>query len=162
VRESLTAPGGKEIGSSRVFLKRTRYALSLIFIDLDGLKEINDRLGQAIGSQAIIATAKILTDAFRDSDIIARLGGDEFVVLAMDSDVHHSETLLQRVYEQSAQHNQQTNTPYQLSMSVGVAHSTPAQPYALEELLEQADARMYADKQAKHAAQVVGSSGAQG
>jgi PleD family two-component response regulator len=55
--------------------KRTKHALSLIFIDLDDLKGINDHWGHQAGSEAISATAYILTATFRDSDIIARLGG---------------------------------------------------------------------------------------
>jgi PAS domain S-box-containing protein len=54
--------------------KRTKHALSLIFIDLDGLKGINDRFGHTIGSQAIADTAHMLSATFRDSDIIARYG----------------------------------------------------------------------------------------
>jgi diguanylate cyclase (GGDEF)-like protein/PAS domain S-box-containing protein len=138
--------------------KRTKHALSLIFIDLDGLKGINDRWGHQAGSQAIIATAHILSAAFRDSDIIARFGGDEFVVLAMDSDPQDPGKVLQRLQAQCAQHNMQTNTPYQLSMSIGVAHYTAEQPRSLEELLLQADAQMYAHKQTKHTTRAVGSS----
>lgn len=129
--------------------KRTKHTLSLIFIDLDGLKEINDRWGHQLGNQALSATAHILTAAFRDSDIIARLGGDEFVVLVMDSGVQDLEKLLQRLQAQCARYNMQTHTPYQLSLSVGVANSTSDQPYSLDELLEQADIQMYAHKQAK-------------
>jgi len=136
--------------------KRTKHALSLIFIDLDGLKGINDRWGHKMGSQAIIATAHILTATFRDSDIIARFGGDEFVVLAMDSDPQDPDKELQRLQAQCARHNMQTNAPYQLSMSVGVAHATAERPCSLDELLEQADAQMYAHKQTKHSTRAVG------
>jgi diguanylate cyclase (GGDEF)-like protein/PAS domain S-box-containing protein len=135
--------------------KRTKYALSLIFIDLDGLKGINDRLGHAMGNHALTTTANILTAIFRDSDIIARLGGDEFVVLAMDSDAQDWGTVLQRVQAQCGQYNRQPDAPYQLSVSVGVAHSTLAQPRSMDELLEHADTQMYAHKQAKHLARTV-------
>ncbi|HEY3232013.1 MAG TPA: diguanylate cyclase, partial [Roseiflexaceae bacterium] len=136
--------------------KRTKHELSLIFIDLDGLKGINDRWGHKVGSQAITATAHILTATFRDSDIIARFGGDEFVVLAMDSHAQDPDKALQRLQAQCARHNMQANAPYQLSMSMGVAHSTAEQPCSLDELLEQADAQMYAHKQTKRTARAVG------
>ncbi len=57
----------------------------ILFIDLDGLKEINDALGHLMGSQALVDTGEILKETFRDSDIIARFGGDEFVILAKDT-----------------------------------------------------------------------------
>jgi diguanylate cyclase (GGDEF)-like protein/PAS domain S-box-containing protein len=136
--------------------KRTQHALSLIFVDLDGLKGINDRWGHRAGGQAIIATAHILTATFRDSDIIARFGGDEFVVLAMDADAQDADKVLQRLQAQCARHNLQANAPYQLSLSMGVAHSTPERPCSLEELLEQADAQMYAHKQTKPTSRAVG------
>jgi len=136
---------------------RTKHALSLIFIDLDGLKGINDRWGHQAGSQAIITAAHILTATFRDSDIIARFGGDEFVVLAMDSDVQDQDTVLRRLEAQRARHSELTNAPYQLSMSIGVAHCTVEQPCSLDELLAQADAQMYAHKQTKQTTRAVGS-----
>lgn len=136
---------------------RTRHALSLIYIDLDGLKSINDRWGHQAGSQAIIAAAHILSATFRDSDIIARLGGDEFVVLAMDSDAQDRDKVLQRVQAQCDLHNRQANAPYQLSMSIGVAHCTVERSCSLDELLAQADAQMYAHKQTKHTTRAVGS-----
>ncbi len=130
--------------------KRTKHTLSLIFVDLDGLKDINDRCGHTMGSQAIAQTAHILSATFRDSDIIARYGGDEFVVLAMDSDAQEQDQVLQRLQTQCMQYNLQANVPYQLSMSIGIAHSTADQPCSLDELLGQADAQMYRHKQTKY------------
>ena len=65
--------------------------------------------------------------------------------------------VLQRLQAQCDQHNLQANAPYQLSMSIGIAHSTAERPCSLEELLEQADAQMYAHKQTKGTTRVVGS-----
>jgi diguanylate cyclase (GGDEF)-like protein/PAS domain S-box-containing protein len=139
---------------------RTRHALSLIYIDLDGLKSINDRLGHQAGSQAILTTAHILSATFRDSDIIARLGGDEFVVLAMDSAAQDRDKVLERLQAQCDLHNLQANAPYQISMSIGVAHCTAERPCSLDELLSQADAQMYVHKQTKHTTRAVGSAAA--
>jgi diguanylate cyclase (GGDEF)-like protein/PAS domain S-box-containing protein len=138
--------------------KRTQHALSLMFIDLDGLKGINDQYGHQVGNEAITLAARILTATFRDSDIIARFGGDEFVVLAMDSDAQDSDQVFQRIETQCAQYNQQENSIYQLSMSMGIAYSTIEHPCLLDELLEQADAQMYLHKQAKHPARDVNDS----
>ncbi len=140
--------------------KRTRHGLNLIFLDLDGLKGINDRWGHQAGSQAISATAHILTATFRDSDIIARFGGDEFVVLALDSDAQEPDMIIQRLQAQCVQHNQQSNAPYQIALSIGVAHSTAKQPCTLEELIALADAQMYAQKRTKPTTRAVGSAAA--
>jgi diguanylate cyclase (GGDEF)-like protein/PAS domain S-box-containing protein len=139
---------------------RTRHALSLIFIDLDGLKSINDRFGHQAGSEAISTTAHILRATFRDSDIIARFGGDEFVVLAMDSAVQDRDKVLERLQAQCTQHNLAASAPYQLAMSIGVAHCTAERPCSLDELLSQADAQMYAHKNTKYTTRAVGNAAA--
>ena len=67
------------------FARRADYPVCLLYIDLDSLKYINDTFGHAGGDAAITHFARILTDTFRDSDVIGRLGGDEFVVLMIDA-----------------------------------------------------------------------------
>ncbi|MBE0557658.1 MAG: diguanylate cyclase, partial [Proteobacteria bacterium] len=64
---------------------RANRRMLLAFIDVDDLKQINDKLGHEEGDKALIDTARIIRRTFRDSDIIARLGGDEFAVLAIDA-----------------------------------------------------------------------------
>ena len=66
------------------FARRQKENLLLLFIDLDGMKRINDEFGHNEGDNALINTAAILNRSFRSSDIIARLGGDEFTVLVTD------------------------------------------------------------------------------
>lgn len=65
--------------------RRTRQSSFLIYADMDGLKQINDTFGHAEGSAAIIKTAEILRQTFRESDIICRLGGDEFANIAQNA-----------------------------------------------------------------------------
>ena len=66
------------------FARRQQEKLLLLFIDLDGMKRINDEFGHNEGDNALIRTATILNRSFRSSDVIARLGGDEFTVLVTD------------------------------------------------------------------------------
>ena len=62
--------------------QREHYAMGVFFMDLNGLKRINDSLGHQAGDQALRDTAEVLRDTFRSSDILARIGGDEFVAMA--------------------------------------------------------------------------------
>ena len=85
--------------------RRMKLNATLVFMDLDELKWINDLLGHAAGDQALIDTAQILKNVFRSSDIIARVGGDEFVALAIDSAENPGENMLKRLQEQLDIHN---------------------------------------------------------
>jgi len=129
---------------------RLRKRVSHIFVDLDGLKRINDTMGHRHGDQALMETAEMLKETFRESDIIARIGGDEFVVLAMDNAAGILEDSWQlRVQDNIALRNRRPNRVYQLSVSMGVAYYDPDFPTALDDLLARADTLMYEDKRAK-------------
>jgi len=75
------------------FARRQKETLLLLFIDLDGMKRINDEFGHNEGDNALINTAAILNRSFRSSDIIARLGGDEFTVLVTDLHANKEEAI---------------------------------------------------------------------
>ncbi len=121
----------------------------LVYMDMDGLKWINDNLGHAAGDQALINTGMLLKKAFRAADIIARYGGDEFLIFAIESDEISGETMLARLQEQLDAYNARSNLKHPLSISAGMAHYHWQQPASLETLLEQADRAMYAVKQNK-------------
>ena len=129
---------------------RMKLNATLIFIDLDELKWINDFRGHAAGDQALIDTAQILKEVFRSSDIIARVGGDEFVALAINSAENPSGKLLERLQEQLDIHNTWFGKDYVLSFSCGSAHYEWENPNSLEMLLEEADQAMYANKRQKN------------
>ena len=123
-------------------------SLFLMFTDLDGLKQINDRYGHQEGDVALCHLAGLLHKTFRKSDIIGRLGGDEFAVLGFsDSDIL-SPSIEERFQEQIDAYNA-IEAQTQLSASVGVEYYSPDQPPALEPLLERADALMYEHKRQK-------------
>ncbi len=129
---------------------RLRKRVSHIFVDLDGLKRINDTLGHRRGDQALVETAEMLKETFRESDIIARIGGDEFVVLAMDNAAGQLEdTWSARVQENITVRNGRPNRDYPLSVSMGVAYYDPDFPCALDDLLARADTLMYQEKRSK-------------
>ncbi len=123
----------------------------LFFMDLDELKHINDTLGHSQGDRAIREAASVLKATFRESDILGRWGGDEFVALAMETDEEGSRAVLKRLRQNLEDWNTDTSRPYKLSLSVGTAEFNPDRPTTLEDLLAQADARMYEYKRARPA-----------
>jgi two-component system, cell cycle response regulator len=125
---------------------RTQRRLSLLYMDLDGLKWINDQYGHKEGDQALIGFANILKKTFRESDIVARIGGDEFVALIESTD---DEVIMTRLLENIKDYNAQESQRYVLSISVGTAHFEAEHPTSINELLSKADGTMYAEKRRK-------------
>jgi len=127
---------------------RINKTLVLFFIDIDGLKIVNDTRGHEEGDRLLINAANILKQTFRESDIIARVGGDEFAVLtANGADI--SEIVLNRLTDQIGRHNALPDQQYEISMSIGTAIYDPAIPCSLDDLMSQADQLMYTKKKEK-------------
>jgi diguanylate cyclase (GGDEF)-like protein/PAS domain S-box-containing protein len=129
------------------FARRQKEKLLLLFIDLDGMKKINDEFGHNEGDNALIDTAAILNRSFRGSDIIARLGGDEFTVLVTDLNADKDEAIT-RLNENLKAYNA-NEARHKLAFSIGVATLEPERMTCFEELLEQADQAMYEQKRMK-------------
>lgn len=125
---------------------RAQRRMLLIFTDLDGLKQINDRFGHQAGDRALAEFASLLRAAFRERDLVARLGGDEFVVLVTDASGVSAAELVSRLTARVEQHNTQRRRDFSIAFSTGVSTFDPAEPEPLEVLLGQADARMYGEK----------------
>ncbi|MEH1768702.1 GGDEF domain-containing response regulator [Nostoc sp.] len=129
--------------------RRTQVFCCLLFVDLDGLKQINDSLGHEIGDRAIVDTAQLLKQSFRESDIVARIGGDEFVIFISVCSPDNTDEFRPRLQENIERFNQEHNYSYQLSISVGATQCALNENVSLEQLLEEADKLMYEHKRAK-------------
>jgi diguanylate cyclase (GGDEF)-like protein len=129
--------------------RRTQRGVTIVFLDLDRFKTINDSLGHHVGDRALIKVADILRATFRRSDIIGRLGGDEFAVLALEASGESSELLLERLRDRFREFNQSSREPYQLSVSIGMARHDGDMRLRLEDLLSEADNAMYEEKRSK-------------
>jgi len=126
--------------------RREQHPLALFFMDLNGLKQINDSLGHLAGDQALVDAAEIIRGTFRDSDILGRWGGDEFVALAhVAGDV---EALQRRLRERMEMFNATSQRMYRIELSVGSALVDPKAEETIESLLCRADAEMYRVKRA--------------
>ena len=129
--------------------RRTGQIFSLLYADMDGLKQINDTYGHQEGSQALKQLAEILSRSFRSSDIVARLGGDEFAILMADTTPSSVEISLARLEAHLLDYNVREFHNYQLSLSVGAVSANPADEPSIAELLIKADQRMYENKKRK-------------
>ena len=122
---------------------------SVLFIDLDNLKQINDSHGHSVGSAMLQQTGELLKETFRESDIMGRIGGDEFAVAGQFSHAAAS-VAAQRLRDAAAGLTVGTG-PFGHNLSVGVATSEAAAHHTLDELLALADRAMYEEKRRKKA-----------
>src|SRR5258708_10738074 len=128
--------------------RRSGRGMLLAFIDVDGLKEINDRFGHFEGDRTLIRTAETLEKTFRDSDLAARFGGDEFAVLAIEASPQDEVAIETRLLENLRKINA-LESRYAISLSLGVARFDPHSRTSIGQLMLQADQVMYKSKRSR-------------
>ena len=126
--------------------RRAKARCALVFIDLDGLKRVNDTRGHAAGDALITDAATILTHVFRESDVVARVGGDEFAVLALLDDHDGSTAVNTRLLGAIDKFNAQAVPSMRVSMSIGIEELSSHSDTPLDVLLSRADRAMYEKK----------------
>ena len=128
--------------------ERTGLSIALLFIDLDGFKEVNDRLGHDGGDQLLQLTAQRIGSCVRETDTVARLGGDEFtVILTTVNKISHIEILAREILEELARPFPVLGTDVHISGSIGIT-LFPQDAGTPEDLLKSADQAMYVAKSA--------------
>jgi len=137
-----------------LFAERVHQALALagagerrptvLFVDLDDFKTINDSLGHSAGDQLLIAVAERVRGSLRPDDLVARLGGDEFAVLLERADRHDAETVASRLVESLRTPFMLEGRELRIHASIGIARAEPGT--IADELLRNADVAMYAAK----------------
>ena len=125
--------------------RRSGREMLLFFIDVDGLKRINDSFGHSEGDKVLAHTAEVLRKTFRDSDVLARLGGDEFAALAIEASGHSEATITARL-QQNVETISGLEPRYPLSLSLGVVRFDPRTAGSMTELMLRADKAMYEHK----------------
>jgi len=128
--------------------QRAKVPFSVMFIDLDDLKKINDSLGHDAGSAYISEAAQILRATFRETDALGRIGGDEFAVAGQFSRRSMS-AAMQRLNDSCAARNSNAGRQFALSLSVGYATSDENNKGTLDVLMAKADEAMYEAKRQK-------------
>ena len=135
---------------SQVLRRETKRAsrsgrpLSLLFIDLDGFKGVNDAHGHLAGSSALVEAAAVIRVSARETDIVARFGGDEFALVLPDTGTEGAAMVGERIKDKIAVHRflRKDGLDIKLTVSVGVA-TLPDVAATAEQLVQAADAAMY-------------------
>lgn len=123
--------------------------LSLLLLDIDHFKRINDTFGHAAGDEALRHVASWLAGAIREGDTVARFGGEEFAIVARGMDAQRAHRMGERIRELVAERAVPVaDGALQLTVSVGVAHRAPGARTTSEALIEAADRALYASKAA--------------
>ena len=123
---------------------RSGRPLSLLFVDLDGFKTINDTHGHLFGSRALVEAASVIQGGARETDVVARFGGDEFALVLPDTGLSGAVAVAERIRERIAAHEflATDGLKIRLTASVGVA-SLPDMTGSADGLVQAADAAMY-------------------
>ncbi len=128
---------------------RQGVACHLLFLDVDNMKELNDRFGHAAGDAGLRAVASTLKGLLRRADLVARLGGDEFVALIVGLDEGQRADIEARVRERLASARTASQVGRPVEVSVGWARHNPEHPAGIEDMFIEADRHMYRDKAAQ-------------
>ncbi|MCZ8204826.1 GGDEF domain-containing protein [Gemmatimonas sp.] len=118
----------------------------VLYVDMNGFKDLNDTFGHAVGDRALVEVARLLRRTVRDCDVVARLGGDEFTVLALDADGHGARVMQKRIEDQLASLNARRLLPTPLALTIGCTRVRSTDPANIGELLARADQLLYARK----------------
>ena len=137
-RRGLHTLGNQQVGLA----KRHNDDIFIFYLDLDGMKSINDTLGHEFGDKALIDTSNIMHKTFRTTDILSRIGGDEFVVVVVKAQHEFIPIIIQRLKEYVAEMNS-SNKKYNLSISIGVSKVDLNNESPLDDAIQDADKEMY-------------------
>lgn len=115
------------------------------FVDLDGLKQINDNYGHTEGDFALKAVSSILMSTIRDTDWVVRYGGDEFLILFKDCTESSANNIISRMYDQLDDINSSINKPYEIQFSTGLSHIDEDMD-SIQQVIDIVDEKMYKNK----------------
>lgn len=121
-------------------------AISICFIDINGLKDVNDALGHEAGDELICSVVAGIKKNIRDNDFIARLGGDEFLIIFEGLDENKSEEIWKRIVKEYDNTNETENRKYHISVSHGIESFKYNSNQYIDAIINQADEKMYSEK----------------
>ena len=130
--------------------KRDNLPLTVCYVDIDGLKAINDTYGHHEGDWMIITMANVMSESIRGGDVALRLGGDEFLLILHDCDEKMAWKFISRIEQSFSDISNSEEHSYKLSASFGVVTYDPKRHQDSDDLIMDADAKMYRAKRAKY------------
>ncbi len=118
-----------------------------LMIDIDRFRNINNKYGHSVGDQALKNVANIIKTAVHRNDFIARFGGEEFVVIGERDNTQSAFETMKAIKDETARFNEKKSAPYVLSMSIGYAFLKAGERRTADEIIKEADKRMYNEKE---------------
>ena len=132
------------------YFERHRIAekpMSVLFIDIDFFKRINDQFGHLAGDEALKQLAKILQESIRPTDLCCRYGGEEFLVLLNETSEEHAMIVGKRIYENAKEINIERDPKQSFTISVGIYSDIPTENDTLEKFIDKSDQTLYRIKE---------------
>ena len=129
---------------------RTDHPGSLLLIDLDGFKQVNDTFGHAAGDELLVRISEALRSCLRESDVLGRMGGDEFALILPDSDAAGGRFVARKLLDTVRAHGSVTRGDQRIDVtaSIGITSLRTAPEVDAAQLLIEADVAMYRAKDA--------------
>jgi len=126
--------------------RRKGNTFSLCFVDVNGLKQVNDILGHEKGDELIVTVTTTMKKVLREDDLVIRFGGDEFVIVLIESDIESAEKVWNRIIDEFDKINKTENRRYLVSVSHGIVESNQNQEKMADVIIKSADEKMYEEK----------------
>ncbi|MDO9491016.1 diguanylate cyclase domain-containing protein [Acetobacterium sp.] len=127
-------------------IEKNENKVSVCFIDINGLKDVNDYLGHDVGDELILTITNGIKNRIRENDFVARLGGDEFLIIFEGLDESDAEAAWQRIVAEFEQINDTENRRYLVSVSHGIETFSGDTNEYIDMIINQADEKMYREK----------------
>jgi diguanylate cyclase (GGDEF)-like protein len=126
---------------------RDKTQLTIVFVDIDNLKTVNDKYGHNEGDELITAVSNGIGQVLRASDTLCRIGGDEFLIILPKCNKEQADQTWNRVVDIFDHYNKSNSKPYEICASYGFAEYPPEKEMPLDEFISLADREMYKCKQ---------------
>lgn len=127
-------------------IEKNENKVSVCFIDINGLKDVNDYLGHDVGDELILTITNGIKNKIRENDFVARLGGDEFLIIFEGLDESGAEAAWQRIVAEFEEINDTENRRYLISASHGIETFSGDSNEYIDMIINQADEKMYREK----------------